>query len=170
MPRKSLEHFNCSWAQAAEAIGDKWSVMIIRDAFYGVKTFSAFVENIGIAKNILTQRLEHLQNHDILLKRPIGVGSSRSEYVLTEKGKALFPVIVALGQWGDQWIFGKGKEPIVVVDLKNRKPVKKMKVEAKDGRDLSVRDITFVAGRGASESTQQIADEIEENLKDIPGT
>ncbi len=168
MPRKSLEHFNCSWAQAAEAVGDKWSMMIIRDAFYGVKTFSAFVENIGIAKNILTQRLEHLQQHGILQKRQIGVGSSRSEYILTDKGKALFPVIVALGQWGDQWIFGKGKEPIVVVDLQNKKPIKKLTVESKDGRELSIGDITFVAGGGASESTRQIAADIKQSLDKGP--
>ena len=168
MPRKSLEHFNCSWAQAAEAVGDKWSMMIIRDAFYGVKTFSAFVENIGIAKNILTQRLEHLQQHGILQKRQIGLGSSRSEYILTDKGKALFPVIVALGQWGDQWIFGKGKEPIVVVDLQNKKPIKNVTVESKDGRELSISDITFVAGAGASESTRQIAAEIKQSLDKDP--
>lgn len=160
MPRKSLEHFNCSWAQAAEAIGDKWSMMIIRDAFYGVKTFSAFSKNIGIAKNILSQRLEHLQKHDIILKRQLGVGSSRSEYVLTEKGKALFPVIAALGQWGDQWIFGRGKEPLTIIDLEDRKPVQAMKVLSHDDRDLDISDITFVAGPGANENTRNIAAEI----------
>lgn len=164
MPRKSLEHFNCSWAQAAEAMGDKWSMMIIRDAFYGVKTFSAFVENIGIAKNILTQRLEHLQQHGILQKRPIGVGSSRSEYVLTDKGKGLFPVIVALGQWGDKWIFGEGKEPLVVVDLKHRKPIRQISVESADGREVFVGDITFVAGGGASDTTKQIAADIKQSI------
>ncbi|MEO1078558.1 MAG: helix-turn-helix domain-containing protein [Pseudomonadota bacterium] len=165
MPRKSLEHLNCSWAQAAEAMGDKWSMMIIRDAFYGVKTFSAFADSIGISKNILSQRLEHLQQHDILAKRPIGTGSSRSEYVLTEKGKALFPVIMALGQWADHWIFGDGKAPIVVVDLEERKPIKTLKVESEDGRELTIRDITFAAGPGASDSTRQTVAEVEASLK-----
>ena len=164
MKRKSLEHFNCSWAQASEAIGDKWSIMIIRDAFYGVKTFSAFANNIGIARNILTQRLEHLQKHEILEKKAIGLGSSRYEYRLTEKGFALFPVIVALGQWSDQWIFGEGKEPLVIVDLENREPVQKMVVEASDNRELTLRDITFKAGPGANENTRQTAAEIEQAL------
>ncbi|EAQ64184.1 hypothetical protein MED121_01090 [Marinomonas sp. MED121] len=160
MKRKSLEHFNCSWAQAAEAVGDKWSIMIIRDAFYGVKTFSAFVKSIGIAKNILTQRLEHLQKHEIIEKRPVGLGSSRFEYCLTEKGFALFPAIIALGQWGDKWIFGEGKEPLIVVDMESKQPLEQVSVKASDGRKLSLRDITFVAGEGASENTQKTADEI----------
>lgn len=163
--RKSLEHFNCSWAQAAEAVGDKWSIMIIRDAFYGVKTFSAFQKNMGIAKNILTQRLEHLQKHDILEKRQIGLGSARSEYCLTEKGFALFPVVIAIGQWGDKWIFGEGQEPLIVVDRKHRKPIKTMSVEAADGRALTLRDVTFSAGAGANENTRKIADDIEQSLK-----
>lgn len=120
MTRKSLEHFNCSWAQAAEAIGDKWSILIVRDAFQGVKTFSVFAQNLGIARNILVQRLDHLQYHDIIQKCPIGIGSTRFEYALTDKGKALFPVFIALSQWGDQWIFGKGKEPLVVIDREKR--------------------------------------------------
>ncbi|GAA5315481.1 MAG: helix-turn-helix domain-containing protein [Candidatus Pelagadaptatus aseana] len=165
MKRKSLAHFNCSWAQAAEAVGDKWSIMIIRDAFYGVKSFSAFAKNIGISKNILSQRLEHLQEHGILEKRPVGLGSSRYEYCLTEKGFALFPVIAAVGQWGDQWIFGEGQEPLVIVDAENREPIQKMSVKASDDRELSLRDITFIAGPGASDSTRQIAREIEQNLK-----
>ena len=160
MTRKSLEHFNCSWAKSAEAVGDKWSIMIIRDAFYGVKTFSAFQKNIGIAKNILTQRLEHLQTHEILIKRPIGLGSARFEYCLTEKGFALFPVIAAIGQWGDKWIMGNGNEPLVIIDSKNREPIKEIAVEASDGRNLSLREITFVAGPGANDNTKKLADEI----------
>lgn len=163
--RKSLEHFNCSWAQSAEAVGDKWSIMIIRDAFYGVKTFSAFQKNIGIAKNILTQRLEHLQKHGIIEKRPIGLGSARSEYCLTEKGFALFPVIAAIGQWGDKWIFGEGKAPLVVIDREERKPIQSMSVQAADGRELTLRDVTFTAGPGANENTRQIAADIDQSLK-----
>ncbi|WP_103654416.1 winged helix-turn-helix transcriptional regulator [Agarilytica rhodophyticola] len=164
MKRKSLAHYNCSWAQAAEAVGDRWSIMIIRDAFYGVKTFSAFAKNIGIAKNILSQRLEHLQNHKILEKRPISVGSQRFEYCLTEKGFALFPVIAALGQWGDKWIFGEGKEPLIVVDLENKEPIEQMEVKSSDGRVLTLRDITFKAGPGATDETKKIAEQIRLSL------
>lgn len=161
MTRKSLEHYNCSWAQAAEAVGDKWSMMIIRDAFFGVRTFSAFQKDIGIAKNILTQRLEHLQKHDIIQKRSIGVGSSRSEYCLTEKGLALFPVIVALGQWGDKWVFGKGREPFVVVDREKRKPVKTVRVLDSENKELRMNDVTFKAGKGANERNREVVAEIE---------
>lgn len=133
--------------------------MIIRDAFFGVKTFSAFTKRIGIAKNILSQRLDHLQQHDIIQKRPIGLGSSRFEYSLTEKGLALFPVIVALGQWGDEWVFGKGHEPIILIDRQDRQPIKPMRVEAANDRTLNLQDVTFEAGPGATKTTKQLAAE-----------
>lgn len=164
MTRKSLEHFNCSWAQAAEAIGDKWSLMIVRDAFHGVKTFSAFANNLGIAKNILIQRLEHLQHHGVIEKRPMGVGSSRFEYTLSEKGRALLPVFIALGQWGDQWVFGKGQEPLVVIDRKTKKPIKKLHVVSADNRNLKAEDVTVKAGKGANEANRRAVEEIQKQF------
>ncbi|MEM1133445.1 MAG: helix-turn-helix domain-containing protein [Pseudomonadota bacterium] len=160
MKRKSLEHLNCGWAQAAEAIGDKWSILIIRDAFVGVRTFSAFAESLTISRNILTQRLEHLIKHEILMKRPIGVGSARYEYVLTEKGHALFPIIVALYQWSDEWVFDEGKEPYVMVDKQEHQPISKLKVSADDGRALTMADVTIKAGGGANENNRRMAEEI----------
>ncbi|WP_430416334.1 winged helix-turn-helix transcriptional regulator [Parasphingorhabdus sp.] len=163
MTRKSLEHLNCGWAQAAEAIGDKWSIMIVRDAFIGVKTFSAFAEHLSISRNILTQRLEHLIKHGVLIKRPIGLGSTRQEYVLTEKGHALFPIIVALYQWSDQWVFGEGKEPYVLIDKEKRQPLPKFEVSSKDGRTLSMADVTVTAGQGANENNRKVTEAIAEN-------
>lgn len=152
MSRKSLGHLHCSWAQAVEAIGDKWSIMIIRDAFYGVRTFSAFTQRIGISKNILSQRLEHLQSHDIIEKRLQGVGSTRFEYRLTAKGLATFPIIIALSQWGDEWIYGNGNEPLSIVDSKNNRPIEIMKVRDDEGNDLTIEDIEVIPGPGAKKS------------------
>lgn len=165
MTRKSLEHLNCGWAQAAEAIGDKWSIMIIRNAFFGMKTFSAFAENLGISRNILTQRLDHLVRHEILSKRPQGLGSSRYDYTLTEKGQGLFPIIVALYQWSDEWVFGDGKEPYTLLDKQTRKPLQKLEVSSKDGLSLTMADVTMVAGAGANDNVRRLADEIAQNEK-----
>jgi len=165
MKRKSLEHLNCSWAQAAEAIGDKWSIMIIRNAFYGMKTFSAFADNLDISRNILTQRLEHLIKHGIMAKRPQGLGSSRFEYVLTDKGHGLFPVMVALYQWGDEWVFGEGKEPVTLIDKATGKPLDTLNVSSQGEPGLTMADVTVVAGAGANENIHKIAEEIARHAK-----
>lgn len=165
MKKKKLEEFNCSWAQAAVAIGDKWSIMIIRDAFFGVRTFSAFVKNIGIARNILSQRLEHLIQHGIIKKESSGLGSNRFEYSLTDKGHALLPLMTALGQWGDAWVLGQDNEPVLVVDQKRGLPIRKIEVESSQGESLSINDITFKAGPGASETTKQLTSEIADVLE-----
>ena len=149
MTRKSLKHLNCSWAQALEAIGDKWSIMIIRDAFYGVRTFSAFVKRLGISKNILSNRLDHLEEHGIIEKRSQGVGSTRYEYRLTEKGLGTFPIIIALSQWGDEWIFGEGREPLLILDARERKPIQKILVKDQEDNVLEIDDIEVAPGPGA---------------------
>ncbi|WOE74680.1 winged helix-turn-helix transcriptional regulator [Alterisphingorhabdus coralli] len=163
MTRKSLEHLNCSWAQAAEAIGDKWSIMIVRDAFFGVKTFSAFADNLGISKNILTQRLEHLIKHGVLAKRPIGLGTSRSEYTLTDKGQALFPIMIGLAQWSDEWVFGNDKEPYNIIDKQKGAPIQKVRVTDTNGCELSMADVTLTPGKGANANNRRLAEEMARN-------
>ena len=161
MTRKSVAHLNCSWAKAAEVLGDKWSILIIRDAFMGARTFSSFEKSFGVSKGVLTQRLEYLVTEGILKKSAIGIGSSRYEYQLTAKGEALYPLLVALGQWGDEWLVGEGKEPWLVVDTKTEKPIKKLAVHAKDNRELAYKDITFRPGPGANDRIREIAEEIQ---------
>lgn len=146
MPRKSLDHLNCSWAQTAEAVGDKWSIMIIRSAFYGVSSFSEFQEDLGISKNVLSQRLDHLVEHEVFERKPTRPGSSRCHYKLTRKGRALFPAIVALGQWGDEWIFGANNEPVVILDRENRRPIQTIRVRSAEGKPLKLGEVTYVEG------------------------
>lgn len=165
MTRKSFATMNCSWAQAAEVIADKWSILIVRDALLGVRTFSVFARNLGIAKNILAQRLEHLQEHGVLRKDPVGIGSTRYEYSLTPKGRALFPLMTALGQWGDAWILREGNEPWLVVEHASGRPIANVRVQSQDGRPLQREDVTFVAGPGANERTAAIASAIERSRK-----
>src|SRR5258708_40217287 len=97
--RTSLEKAECPIARSLDVIGDWWSLLIIRDALMGIRRFSEFQKHIGLAKNILTVRLRALVDHGILLTVPASDGSAYHDYVLTPKGRGVFPVLVALRQW-----------------------------------------------------------------------
>ena len=93
----------CPVARALNDVGDWWSLLIVRQAMYGTRRYGDFQKQLGIAKNILCDRLTRLVDNDVLKKVDIGEHGQRFEYRLTEKGKDLFPVLVALRQWGDKW-------------------------------------------------------------------
>lgn len=95
---------HCPIAQFAEALGDKWSLLIIRDAFMGQNTFSGFQRNLGLAKNVLTERLNHLVDHDILSKIPTRPEVNRYTYELTDKGLALLPIADEMTKWSQEWV------------------------------------------------------------------
>ncbi len=101
--RKSLEHLHCSVANTAELIGDRWTVLILRDAFLGVRRFDDFQKDLGIARNVLTERLTVLVEAEILTTRQYEDRPPRFEYLLTEKGLDLYDVLVAMWRWGDRW-------------------------------------------------------------------
>lgn len=103
MPRKSLSHLECALANTVEAVNDSWSVLILRDAFLGVRRFDQFVESLGIARNTLTSRLERLIGAGMLETRPYQDNPIRHEYRLTEKGKDLFDVLMTLWAYGERW-------------------------------------------------------------------
>jgi DNA-binding HxlR family transcriptional regulator len=139
----------CSVAQAAEILGDKWTLLILRDTFYGLSSFSQFQKNLGLARNILSDRLEKLVEHGLLERRQTRPGVERYTYHLTEKGRALFPTIMALMQWGDEWIFGEQGEPVHIVDRTDGVPIDTVQVRARDGRPLQANEVTFVPGPSA---------------------
>jgi DNA-binding HxlR family transcriptional regulator len=105
---------NCSIAQSLEIIGEWWTLLILRDSFLGVRRFDDFVERLGISRNVLTTRLDKLVDAGILERRPYETGRARYDYVLTDKGRALWPVMTTLRQWGDEWILGVGNEPLLL--------------------------------------------------------
>jgi DNA-binding HxlR family transcriptional regulator len=153
MGRKRFGNINCGVGQALEVVGDWWSLMIVRDAFFGVRRFGDFEKSLGIAKNILTTRLEHLVEHGIFEKVDVGSEGTHFEYHLTDKGEALLPVLTALREWSDEWVFGRGHEPILIEDRRTGQRVPKLRVLASDGRRLSRRDLRAVPGPGASKDT-----------------
>src|SRR6478672_1167773 len=112
--RTSYKDYACSIAQTLEIVGEWWTLLIVRDAFFGVRRFDDFVERLGISRNILTDRLDKLVDAGVLARRPYDEARGRNDYVLTDKGRALWPVLTALRQWGDEWIYGDGNEPVVL--------------------------------------------------------
>lgn len=127
----------CPVARSVDLIGDRWSLLIVRDAFDGLHRFGDFQRNLGVARNILSDRLRRLVEAGILQTRPASDGSAYQEYVLTPQGETLFPVVLALRQWGEQHLFGRGERHSVLVDKRNGKPVPFMAPLARDGSVLA---------------------------------
>jgi DNA-binding HxlR family transcriptional regulator len=123
-----------------DAIGDWWSLLIVRDAFDGLRRFGEFQKSLGLAKNILSVRLRNLVAHGILQMVPASDGSPYQEYVLTEKGRGLFPLLVALRQWGEDFFFESDEPHVMLVDKKTGAPVRKLELRAQDGRVLGPED------------------------------
>ena len=112
--KASFAEMNCSLAQALEIVGEWWTLLILRDCFLGIRRFDDFVDRLGISRNVLTNRLDTLVDAGLLDRRVYAEGRRRYDYVLTEKGRALWPVLTALRQWGDEWILGSGNEPLLL--------------------------------------------------------
>jgi DNA-binding HxlR family transcriptional regulator len=112
MRRASFEDMNCSIARSLEVIGEWWTLLILRDVFLGVTRFEQFQARLGIARNILTNRLDKLVAEGVLERRVYDEARQRADYVLTDKGRALWPIIVTIRQWGDEWILGEGRQPV----------------------------------------------------------
>lgn len=145
-----LHQQTCPIAASLNILGDNWTLLIVREAFYGVTRFKDFQVNTGIAKNLLSTRLSHLVESGIMNKREIGTHGSRHEYHLTQKGRALRPIMVAISQWGNEWVYGEGNEPVHLVDGKSGKPITHLTPQLEDGRQLDWRDVKMMVGPGAN--------------------
>ncbi|NMA99329.1 MAG: helix-turn-helix transcriptional regulator [Phyllobacteriaceae bacterium] len=141
MPKRvSLWDAGCPVARALDVIGDWWSLLIIRDAFDGVRRFSEFQNSLGIAKGMLATRLRDLTERGILETAPASDGTAYREYVLTEKGHGLFLVIVALRQWGEDYLYRPGEARSSLVDTETGTPVAQLELRAENGRALGWSD------------------------------
>lgn len=140
--RTSFEGDACPIARSLEAIGDRWSLLIIREALFGLRRFGEFQSKLGMAKNILSTRLRALVDHGILTTAPASDGSPYEEYVLTPKGRGVFPVLVALRQWGEDFDDRPSEIATILVDREKGRPVKKLELRA-EGRLLSLADTSL---------------------------
>ena len=104
----------CSVARSLEVLGERWTLLVIRDIFYGKRRFAAIQEDLGVARNVLATRLARLVAEGILEKRPYQDRPTRYEYFLTEKGIDLWPVMITMMHWGDHWLATDEGPPIVI--------------------------------------------------------
>ncbi|MFN4185011.1 MAG: winged helix-turn-helix transcriptional regulator [Hyphomonas sp.] len=113
MKWQELDRENCSLARAMAVVGDRWALLVLREAFLRVRRFDDFQERLGIARRVLTERLKHLVEHKVLERVAYSQAPLRYEYRLTEKGLGLYPVILSLVHWGDTHYAGKKGPPLL---------------------------------------------------------
>ncbi len=130
----------CGLPEALEVMGERWSFMILRASFNGLHHFEEFLSELGIARNILSNRLAKLVEHAILDRRPCADDRRRIEYRLTEKGFDLLPAMLALRQWGQKYGSEVVENP-VLVDEQDRLPIGPVSILAHDGRILGPKDL-----------------------------
>jgi DNA-binding HxlR family transcriptional regulator len=126
----------CPVARALYVVGDRWSLLIVRDAFDGVTRFGDFVDSLGIARNVLTSRLLALEEAGVMTTAPACDGSQYQDYVLTEAGRQLFPLILALRQWGEDQLYRPGEPRSRLVERVGGRLVPRQQVLGTEGQVL----------------------------------
>ncbi len=150
----------CGLPAALEAIGERWSFMILRASFNGVRHFEEFLSEIGIARNILANRLTRLTEAGILQRSPCPDDRRRVEYRLTAKGLDFLPTMIALRQWGERWETGVPSNP-VLCDERDRKPILPVSIRGHDDRVLSHSDLCWI------DASELAADGGERSLEEV---
>ena len=142
--RESLQDIlECGLPTALEAMGERWSFMILRAAFNGVRHFEEFLSEIGIARNILANRLTRLTESGILHRTPCPDDRRKVEHRLTEKGLDLLPTMISLRQWGEKWGTGVPSNPVLVDEL-DRQPILPVTIRSHDDRVLAHMDLCWM--------------------------
>jgi DNA-binding HxlR family transcriptional regulator len=150
----------CSVARSLEIVGEWWTLLVIREAFFGTRRFSDFATNLGIAKNVLSDRLAKLVDAGVLERKPVVGRGNPQDYALTLKGRDLFPAIIALMQWGDRWIYGVERAPIRVLDRETGEEIAHMEVATPAGKPLRLNQALVAPGPGADEATRRRLDKL----------
>lgn len=145
MPMEKLRDdlLECGLPSALEVMGDRWSFMILRAAFNGVHNFEDFLAVLGIARNILANRLQRLVENGIMFREQMADDRRKVEYRLTEKGVDLLPSLLALRQWGEKYGLGVPSNP-VLADRSDGQPIAPIAIQAHDGRKLAWRDLQWL--------------------------
>lgn len=147
MKRTSFAGMRCPIARALEVVGEWWTLLVIREAFLGVTRFGELQERLGIARNVLTARLEALVAQGVLRRERYQERPPRDEYLLTPRGRALFPILWALKEWGEAC---EGvPSPVALVDARTGEPVEPVLVDRRTGREISPDGLRAVPGPGA---------------------
>ncbi|MEO5707057.1 MAG: helix-turn-helix domain-containing protein [Alteraurantiacibacter sp.] len=132
----------CGLPSALEVMGERWSFLLLRAAFNGLKHFEEFSHELGIARNILSNRLTRLVEHEVMTRQPCADDRRKVEYCLTPKGIDLLPAMLALRQWGERYGENVTSE-LVLVDARDGEPVSPITIHAADGRELGWHDLAW---------------------------
>jgi DNA-binding HxlR family transcriptional regulator len=154
MQPKSSSVTECPAARALETVGEWWSILILRDAFQGMRRFDEFEQSLGIAPNILSRRLTHLTEAGMFIRRRYSDRPPRYEYVLTPKARDFFPVLVALFAWGNKHLAPKG-EAIVLASRGDIRPLDPIIVNAIDMHPITPANAVLIPGPRASRGMRQ---------------
>ncbi|WP_454752470.1 winged helix-turn-helix transcriptional regulator [Cupriavidus necator] len=138
----------CPVARSMAVLGERWAILVLREAFYGSTRFDEFESNLGIAPNILSARLKTLVAHD-LLARVTPEGGGRHVYQLTDKGRDFFPVFVALKAWADCWMTDEKGPLTVLQDRRTGKEIAAAKLMRADGSQITLDEVRVLPGPGA---------------------
>ncbi|MGF1466402.1 MAG: winged helix-turn-helix transcriptional regulator [Sandaracinaceae bacterium] len=157
MARTRFDDWPCSVARTVDLVGDAWTLLVLRECFYGVRRFEPFQERLEIGRNVLAGRLKRLVDGGVLDKVPYQDRPLRHEYLLTEKGRALFAVIVTLMRWGDDWMSGPEGVPVELRD-RDGHPVRPVVVDEATGRPLDPRRVVAAPGPGFPEAHRDRAE------------
>lgn len=147
--RTRFEEMDCPIAQTGAVIGDSWTMLILREAFSGTSRFSDFERRLGIPKNTLTERLEHLVEKQVFRREALPPTGKRFAYYLTPRGFDLLTLIVAAREWGNRWVYGEGKELVLLLDRRTGKPLPPLRIRDESGAPISPLHITVAPGPGA---------------------
>lgn len=157
MPKRVSAPDYCVIARTMDVLGEQWSMLIVRDAFFGVRHFDDFQKSLGIARNVLATRLAKLVDEGILSRRVSEHDRRKVEYRLTPKGRDLFPLIIALSQWGAKHLRREGElPPFTIVDREKREPVSAVEVRSADGRVLAPSDTAVAPGPALTDEIRAV--------------
>ena len=155
MKRSRLTNKECSIARAMEVVGDRWSILLLREAYYGTKRFDEFQYYLGVAPNILSARLKKFVDLGMMTRVPLPEHGGRHEYVLTEKGRDFFPTYLALKKWGDDWLAESAGPQVVFRDRASGRKIEYPALLSARGEPLQLEDVEIVAGSGAVSFNQK---------------
>lgn len=141
MKWEEIGHQPCSIARTLSILGDRWTMLILRNAFMGMRRFDDFQQNLGVTRHVLSERLKRLVEHGILAKAPYFDRQERFEYRLTEKGLELYPILLSMSKWADKWMDEGQGAPIQYVHKSCEKPFQPVLVCSECGEEVHARQV-----------------------------
>src|SRR5262249_32612131 len=146
----------CSIARSLELVGERWTLLVVREIFHGRRKFSEMQRSLGVARNVLTDRLQGMVDEGILERRPYSERPERYEYFLTEKGLDLWPVMIALMHWGDKYEARPGGPPSIVVHKECGGEIDDRRICTKCGKHLQGPEANAIEGPGMKKAPKRV--------------